>query len=333
MEEATLALQAACSDLRASVSEQGQQEERLFAEAHLTAWMRALGRAPVSAFGMRIMRHCLSEALDVVRPPKLAPMFLIELRRAPTQEEYFRGSLPQNPISNLDVLSEGLEGDPTMRDLRARIAADLDFRDATELIELLVQGHIVSLDLPVRLVYSQFWLPRAMEGRSAASESEADEDEAAESEHGMEGPPMVVTYRLAGLDGEATEPMLDALVDPEAEGDADPEAVYGVTRALARPVDGTPGCRNALQLLVRVVREAATHHHHASAAVVSMAVELLQAACELPVRARARGTCCAAARVLTDALLGRTTASHCGAKAPHLTCCRRWCRRSAAAKI
>jgi E3 ubiquitin-protein ligase UBR4 len=43
---------------------------------------------------------------------------------------------------------------------------------------------------------------------------------------------MVITYRLKGLDGEATEPIIESL--PDEEGlDRDPEQVYKITTEVA----------------------------------------------------------------------------------------------------
>lgn len=46
------------------------------------------------------------------------------------------------------------------------------------------------------------------------------------------GPPMLITYRLQGLDGEATERIIEHLVEPAAE-QQEPEQEYSVARLLA----------------------------------------------------------------------------------------------------
>ena len=97
-----------------------------------------------------------------MKPPKRRPDFRIQLRRAPTQEDFFRGALPKNPIRYSDLVSaspeagaavtmdlDGTGGNedtgPRMSDVRRRIAKDLDMQDAEELLELLlmfgVAGH------------------------------------------------------------------------------------------------------------------------------------------------------------------------------------------------
>ena len=59
-------------------------------------------------------------------------------------------------------------------------------------------------------------------GQGAAGRGEVD----------VMGPPMLVTYRLQGLDGEATERMIEHLAEPAAE-QQEPEQEYAVARVLA----------------------------------------------------------------------------------------------------
>lgn len=44
---------------------------------------------------------------------------------------------------------------------------------------------------------------------------------------------MMVTYRLAGVDGEATEEVVDTLADSESAADQDPEVKFGIARDIA----------------------------------------------------------------------------------------------------
>ena len=73
-----------------------------------------------------------------------------------------------------------------MRDVRTKIVRDLElFVDDDYGIELLVTNRIINLNLPIKLVYEQVWRKRT-------------------ENRGGEDTPMVVVYRLQGLDGEAT---------------------------------------------------------------------------------------------------------------------------------
>ena len=44
---------------------------------------------------------------------------------------------------------------------------------------------------------------------------------------------MTVTYRLAGVDGEATEEVVDSVVDSGSAADQDPEVKFGIARDIA----------------------------------------------------------------------------------------------------
>lgn len=75
------------------------------------------------------------------------------MRRAPTQEEFFRGAISRNPI-NLSSLKAGTSGDnaePTFGDLRKHIAKDLQMEDSAELLELLVASKIIDVNVKLRV--------------------------------------------------------------------------------------------------------------------------------------------------------------------------------------
>ncbi|KAL7554750.1 hypothetical protein ACHAWF_018286 [Thalassiosira exigua] len=258
----------------------------------------------------------LRSACDVVRPPRKPLNLKIFLRRAPTQEEFFRGSLSRNPIglSSLrrggggggtggsgsggggdDRRSSGARGgpqddEPRVSDLRRHIAKDLQMEDSAELLELLAADRILDVDLKLRVVQQVLWRRYVEENATSASAlgvagagpghrmistggglsmifSSAGLTAAGGGSRGRGGtgggggpggegrsgiadddaalagfPPMVVTYRLAGVDGEATEDKVEPgdLEDPEALPDAsnaDPAAAerrlekeFGITR-------------------------------------------------------------------------------------------------------
>ena len=94
----------------------------------------------------------------------------LQLRRAPTQEEFFRGNVPRSTVDLDDVPTEstGEDSEPLMRDVRRKIARDLDMVDAAEMLELLVCDKIISLDLSVRQVYANVWQPGSKDARNRA---------------------------------------------------------------------------------------------------------------------------------------------------------------------
>lgn len=225
----------------------------------------------------------INDVLNIVRPPKKPINTKIILRRAPTQEDFFRGSLSKNPVS-LQMLRKDGNTEPTVRDLRQLIADDLQMSDSAELLELLVANKILDIDLKLRVVHQVLWKRYLMQnsnGPSAASAlssllggSRSVARSIISSRSGLSMffatgalsglgpglggsndtngnaitddtplaalPPMVVTYRLTGVDGEATEDTVATLDDPDAPSEtSDPEQrekmmekEFGITRAI-----------------------------------------------------------------------------------------------------
>lgn len=163
----------------------------------------------------------LKELLDIIKPPAKPSQTKILLRRAPSQEEYFRGSISQNPL-DIDFL-EG--SDPTVEDLRQFIAKELQMADSSELIEILVSNQILSPGLKLRVVNQILWKQFLIDGNGSGAVFSSGSisilwttNRRVTSTTPLSAlPPMVATYRLIGVDGEATEDTVETLEDPEKE--------------------------------------------------------------------------------------------------------------------
>ncbi|RLN35404.1 hypothetical protein C2845_PM03G30180 [Panicum miliaceum] len=165
----------------------------------------------------------LEQLCNLICPVKPEPVYLLILNKAHTQEEFIRGSMTKNPYSSVDV-------GPLMRDVKNKICNQLDLIGLLEDdygMELLVGGNIISLDLSISQVYEQVW--RKHHGQTQHALSNASSLTAASS--GRDCPPMTVTYRLQGLDGEATEPMIKEL-EEEREESQDPEIEFAIAGAV-----------------------------------------------------------------------------------------------------
>ena len=106
-----------------------------------------------------------------------------------------------------------------MRDVKRKICLDLDMAglmDDENGMELLVRGHIVGLDLPIHLVYEQIWSENGLEAGGGGAQSNMGRGEG--------NGPMEIVFRLQGLDGEATEPLVDTLHEPVVVVDPEKEA-------------------------------------------------------------------------------------------------------------
>uniref|UniRef100_A0A0D9XBJ0 Auxin transport protein BIG n=1 Tax=Leersia perrieri TaxID=77586 RepID=A0A0D9XBJ0_9ORYZ len=165
----------------------------------------------------------LEQLCNLICPVKPEPIYLLILNKAHTQEEFIRGSMTRNPYSSVEI-------GPLMRDVKNKICHQLDLIGLLEDdygMELLVAGNIISLDLSIPQVYEQVW--RKHHGQTQHSLSNATTLSAASSVRDC--PPMTVTYRLQGLDGEATEPMIKELED-EREESQDPEVEFAIAGAV-----------------------------------------------------------------------------------------------------
>ena len=195
---------------------------------------------------------------EIVKPPAKPLDLEVLMRRAPTQEEFFRGNISTNPlpISELKVEASGEDAEPCIKDLRQHIAKECHMADSAELIEILVANKILDLKLKLRVVFQMVWKTHLMENGSSMSESgfrhfmsseggSLSRERVNEETPVSELPPMIVTYRLAGIDGEATEDIVEEgdVVDPEAPPDINTsseeyerqmEKEYGITRMITK---------------------------------------------------------------------------------------------------
>ncbi|KAJ0989688.1 hypothetical protein J5N97_008044 [Dioscorea zingiberensis] len=167
----------------------------------------------------------LEQLCNMICPSKPEPVYLLILNKAHTQEEFIRGSMTKNPYSSTEI-------GPLMRDVKNKICHQLDLLGLLEDdygMELLVAGNIISLDLSISQVYEQVWKKYHSQAQNTLSNSVAAASGGFSSVR--DSPPMTVTYRLQGLDGEATEPMIKEL-EEEREESQDPEVEFAIAGAV-----------------------------------------------------------------------------------------------------
>ncbi|KAJ6369826.1 hypothetical protein OIU76_028138 [Salix suchowensis] len=167
----------------------------------------------------------LEQLCNLICPSKPESLNLLVLNKAHTQEEFIRGSMTKNPYSSAEV-------GPLMRDVKNKICNQLDLLALAEddfAMELLVAGNIISLDLSIAQVYEQVWKKSNIQSSNAAANSTLLSASSVTS--ARDCPPMTVTYRLQGLDGEATEPMIKEL-EEDREESQDPEVEFAIAGAV-----------------------------------------------------------------------------------------------------
>jgi len=146
---------------------------------------------------------CIKELHTIMFPPvipKNIPIIAIKTR---TQEDFIPGRISRDPFFSHQV-------GQLMRDIKNKICTDLRMEalmNDDRAMELLVNNQIVSLGLQIEDVYNKVWLPFGGES------------------------PMEVVFRLQGLDGEATEPIINSF-PREVSNSIDPIVKYGYSRSL-----------------------------------------------------------------------------------------------------
>ncbi|XP_017240355.1 auxin transport protein BIG isoform X1 [Daucus carota subsp. sativus] len=164
----------------------------------------------------------LEQLCNLICPSKPESVYLLILNKAHTQEEFIRGSMTKNPYASSEI-------GPLMRDVKNKICNQLDLLGLVGDdygMELLVAGNIISLDLSVAQVYEQVWKKSTSQSLNAVSGTLSSNGTSTK-----DCPPMTVTYRLQGLDGEATEPMIKEL-DEDREESQDPEVEFAIAGAV-----------------------------------------------------------------------------------------------------
>lgn len=165
----------------------------------------------------------LEQLCNLICPSKPEAVYMLILNKSHTQEEFIRGSMTKSPYSSADI-------GPLMRDVKNKICQQLDLLGLLEDdygMELLVAGNIISLDLSVAQVYELVW-KKSNQSSTSLTNSALLASNAAPS---RDCPPMTVTYRLQGLDGEATEPMIKEL-EEDREESQDPEIEFAIASAV-----------------------------------------------------------------------------------------------------
>ncbi|KAI8020121.1 Auxin transport protein BIG [Camellia lanceoleosa] len=167
----------------------------------------------------------LEQLCNLICPSKPEPVYLLILNKAHTQEEFIRGSMTKNPYSSAEI-------GPLMRDVKNKICHQLELLGLLEDdygMELLVAGNIISLDLSIAQVYELVWRKSNSQSSSSTASTTLLSSNAATP--ARDCPPMTVTYRLQGLDGEATEPMIKEL-EEDREETQDPEVEFAIAGAV-----------------------------------------------------------------------------------------------------
>ncbi|GJV09750.1 auxin transport protein BIG [Tanacetum coccineum] len=162
-------------------------------------WAANPGRAQGSR---RLKTNCefiLEQLCNLIYLSEPKVVYHLILKKAHTQEEFIRGLMTKNLYSSGEI-------GPLMRDVKNKIYNQLD------LLGLIEDD---CGDLSIAQVYEQVWKKSSNQSTNAVAATLLSSNVATSA---RDSPPMTVTYRLQGLDGEATERMIKELDEDREEG-------------------------------------------------------------------------------------------------------------------
>jgi hypothetical protein len=197
-----------------------QALEALFALYSLQVWEASAPRTLRSSADTPCLLNIASDTREHAGAENCLDAVVFEFQKAPTQEDYIRGSL-YGQRYRLAVIAETCRQGGSvlpsrdlsswaMRLLKDFICLQLELTSLLAddfAMELLVDGHLVPLSVPLAQVI------------------------AARKDHRQ---PIVVTYRLAGLDGDATEPLFSGEHPPVVDSEIVSQPTSKSTRLVSR---------------------------------------------------------------------------------------------------
>lgn len=126
-----------------------------------------------------------------------------------------------------------------MADVRMKICRDCDIGEP-EMLELLVAEKIVGMNLAINSVYEQIWWPFVYKKHHPDSYEVPEIDKALAEGSTLSN--MIVVFRLAGMDGEATEDRIESLADSlEPTDDKEIEKKYALAKVISRQLGQSTG--------------------------------------------------------------------------------------------
>ena len=173
---------------------------------------------------------------NIIDPVKPIPEYFMNLQKLSSHDIYLRGRMTKNPYSSKDMEND-------TRNMLNKICLEHEMSHATELIEMTMCGNIVCPDLPIHLLYEKYWYPYKYKERNP----DDDEIPPIDTVDSSYITPMEIIYRLAGVDGEATENRIESIQD-EDEAAKDPERKYALAKSLKTRFDNDT--KSGLKLLL-----------------------------------------------------------------------------------
>jgi hypothetical protein len=147
-------------------------------------------------------RFLFEDICKMISPAKPEYDYFLTLRKARSMEDFIPGRTNKAPIPNKGF------GGKTMEHVNKKILMETGL-DSSVALELLIANKIVEFNLPIVQVVEQVWWPYVYKQNNP----ESFEIPAISKDDSNRLQPMEVVFRIAGLDGEATEERIESLTD------------------------------------------------------------------------------------------------------------------------
>ena len=183
----------------------------------------------------------------MIVPVKPEMEYFLHLQKARSNEEFIPGKMSKNPYS-----SKTFNG-KTMAEVRLKICRDCDIGEP-EMLELLVANKIVEMPLQINAVYEQIWWPHQYKQKHPETYEVPPCDIGLKEEPNLQTA-MVVVFRLAGMDGEATEDRIEQLsTETEPTSEKELEKKYSLASVISDNLeDGQSGVSVLLDTLDQII--------------------------------------------------------------------------------
>ena len=138
-------------------------------------------------------RYLFWSICNIIFPLKPELVYFLILSKAHTQEEFIKGSMTKISYSSAEIV-------PFTCDVKNKICHQMNLLG---ILELIVAGNIISLDFNISQFYEQVW--RKTHSHATHSATSTGVLSASGAMPNRYFPPMTVTYRFQGLDGDDIE--------------------------------------------------------------------------------------------------------------------------------
>jgi hypothetical protein len=186
-------------------------------------------------------RFLFEDICKVINPKKVELEYFVQLYKARSNEEFIPHKMDSKPRSIKAF------GGKYMSDVLLKISKEVEIE--LDMIEIVIANKLPANDLTISGVYENVWWPSLYKQRHP----DTYEVPPITPEDVADLTPMICTFRLIGIDGEATEDRVESLQDnSEPTTEAEIQKKYGLASVLSSKLVSITGVEVVLNTLESV---------------------------------------------------------------------------------